>query len=179
MSSWAYIAQFLRPLTDLRTTKGYSSAVSCSLEAQAAFRVAKEAVANLVLLAYPRTNVPTYIMVDASRVAVGVILQQLVDTEWRPLGFFYRKLQLIETHYGIFDRELLAIYSIHHLRHIRQSHSPTQLLQTVGLWPQKYQAKFARMKVLYEIFNRQKNTEPSKFCPTVQPGKQDKSMTKS
>lgn len=114
-----HCAELLLPLTDLlRKTKGSSSAISWSPEAEAAFRAAKQAVADAVLLIHPRTNVPTRIMVDASSVAIGAVLQQKIDSEWRPLGFFSRKLQPAETRYSVFGRELLAIYStIQHFRH--------------------------------------------------------------
>ncbi len=57
------------------------------------------------------------ILVDASDVGVGGVLQQLVDTTWQPLSFFSRRLQPAETKYSTFGRELLAAYSA--IRHFR------------------------------------------------------------
>ena len=65
-------------------------------------------------------------MTDASDVAVGAVLQQLIDNQWCPVAFFSTKLKPAETRYSTFDRELLAIYlAIKHFRHFvegRQFH---------------------------------------------------------
>lgn len=50
-------------------------------------------------------------MVDASDLAPGVILQQQILQQWRPLPFFSQKLQPVETRYSTFGRELFPIYS--------------------------------------------------------------------
>ena len=58
-------------------------------------------------------------MVDASNIAVGGVLQQLVSGTWRPIAFFSRRLQPAETRYTTFGRELLAVYlAIKHFRHM-------------------------------------------------------------
>ena len=58
-------------------------------------------------------------MIDASDVAVGAALHQRVDDTWQPLGFFSKRLELAETRYSTFGRELLAVYiSIRHFRDI-------------------------------------------------------------
>lgn len=49
-------------------------------------------------------------MTDASDKAVGAVLQQYVDGQWKPVSFFSRKLKPTETRYSTLDRELLAIY---------------------------------------------------------------------
>ena len=57
-------------------------------------------------------------MVDASDVAVGGVLQQLVDNKWEPIAFFSKRLQPAEVKYSTFGRELLAAYlGIRHFRH--------------------------------------------------------------
>ena len=57
-------------------------------------------------------------MVDASNVAVGVVLQQHIQGHWQPIYFFSKRLQPAEVKYSTFGRELLAIYlSIRHFRH--------------------------------------------------------------
>lgn len=114
-----HCADLLHPLTQLlRTNKSSSSAIPWTAEAQDAFTAAKQAVADAVLLIHPRADAPTRIMVDASSVAIGAVLQQKIASDWHPLGFFSRKLQPAETRYSVFGRELLAIYStIQHFRH--------------------------------------------------------------
>ncbi|PIK40291.1 hypothetical protein BSL78_22869 [Apostichopus japonicus] len=57
-------------------------------------------------------------MTDASDVAVGGVLNQCVNGQWKPLSFFSKKLKPAETRYSTFGRELLAIYLvIKHFRH--------------------------------------------------------------
>ncbi len=55
---------------------------------------------------------------DASDIAVGAVLQQLIDDVWCPISYFSKKLKPSETRYSTFDRELLAMYlAIKHFRH--------------------------------------------------------------
>ena len=75
-----------------------------------AFNNVKHALANATLLVHPALNAPTSIMTDASDVAVGGILQQYINGQWCPLSFFSKTLQLAETRYSTYNRELLAIY---------------------------------------------------------------------
>ena len=66
------------------------------------------------------------IMTDASNVAVGAVLQQQTDDEWKPITFFSRRIKPAETRYSTFDHELLAMYlAIKHFQHFvegRQFH---------------------------------------------------------
>ena len=84
----------------------------------AAFHAVKNAFADAVTLRHPHPTAPYNLMVDASDVAVGAVLQQEVNGEFYPVSFFSRKLQPRETKYSTFCRELLAIYlAIRHFRH--------------------------------------------------------------
>ncbi len=68
----------------------------------------------LVYCRYPTPDAPTNIVTDASDVAVGAVLQQCVNGEWKPA----------ERRYSTFDRELLAIYlAIKHFRHFVEGRS--------------------------------------------------------
>ncbi|BHF62283.1 hypothetical protein SprV_0200526500 [Sparganum proliferum] len=63
------------------------------------------------------TEAPLSLMVDASTVAVGAVLQQHINNSTRPLAFFSKKLSL-PTRYSTFGRELIAIYlAVKHFRH--------------------------------------------------------------
>ena len=77
-------------------------------ELDMAFRPSKEAKATM--LVHPGHEAPTSLTVDASYVAVGAVLEQLVDGVWKPLAFFSRQLHPPERKYSAFDRELLALY---------------------------------------------------------------------
>ena len=67
-------------------------------------------LAQATLLVHPKPEAPTNIVTDASDVAVGAVLQQLIDGEWCPIAYFLKKLKPAETRYSAFDRELLAVY---------------------------------------------------------------------
>ena len=86
--------------------------------AEQSFLEIKKALAESTLLVHPTLDGPTVVITDASSTAVGGILQQEIEGEWRPLAYFSKKLQPAETHYSAFDRELLATYlTIRHFRY--------------------------------------------------------------
>ena len=67
---------------------------------------------------HPHADVPINIMTDASDTALGAVLQQHINSEWRPIAFFSKKLKPAKTRYSTFDRELLAMYlAIKHFQH--------------------------------------------------------------
>src|SRR5678815_2640985 len=115
-------ADILRPLNALLKPSRKGSSASTSIdwtdEARLAFSTIKEALASSVLLVFPSPTAPTRIHTDASDHAVGAVLQQYLEGEWRPLAFFSRKLQPPEVRYSAFGRKLLAIYlAIKHFRY--------------------------------------------------------------
>ena len=69
------------------------------------------------MLVFLKADASLCLLVDASDVGVGGVLQQLVDNTKQPLSFFSRRLKLAETKYSTFGRELLAAYSA--IRHFR------------------------------------------------------------
>ena len=79
-------------------------------EAADAFEKSKTLLANATLLVYPRANLPSNILVDASDVAISAVLQQKHGDEWKPIALFPRKLYSTQQRYSTFDRELLAAY---------------------------------------------------------------------
>ena len=89
-----------------------------SEEMISAFNQAKEALAKATMLTHPQADAPTAITVDASGVAVGAALEQLVNGSWQPLAFFSRQLRPAEKKYSAFDRELLALHlAVRHFRY--------------------------------------------------------------
>ncbi|CAB4029253.1 pol poly [Paramuricea clavata] len=103
----------LHPLHKLSSSADFIWSPEC----EEAFQFCKSALASATLLVHPHYNAPTSITSDASDLAVGAVLEQFIDYEWRPIGFFSRKLQPAETRYSTFDRELLGVYLA--LRHFR------------------------------------------------------------
>lgn len=91
-------------------------------ESIAAFERCKRELANATLLAHPAANAPLMLQVDASDVAVGAPLHQLIDGEVQPLGFYSKKLTDTQKRYSTYDRELLAAYqSVRHFKHMLEA----------------------------------------------------------
>lgn len=76
-----------------------------------AFEKCKTQLADATLLSFPEENALTSLCVDASDIAVGGVLQQCINGEWKPLGFFSKKLSQAQSKYSAYDRELLAVYA--------------------------------------------------------------------
>ena len=114
-----HCASLVQPLTDLLSPKRTSNdSFHLSEGALSAFQDVKTALAKATLLTHPDPSAPYCLMVDASNVAVGGVLQQRVNHTWHPISFFSKRLQPAETKYSTFSRELLSIYlSIRHFRH--------------------------------------------------------------
>lgn len=101
-------AKTLHPL--IGATTGKTKMVTWNHEMEHAFQRAKEELAAATLLVHPRADAPTAITVDASNLAVGAVLEQFMDGQWKPLAFFSRRLRPPEQKYSAFDRELLGLY---------------------------------------------------------------------
>ena len=73
-------------------------------------------------LAHPKPNCTNYQLVtDSTNYAVGAALQQIVEGNPIPIGFFSKKLTQTQMRYSTFNRELLAVYlSMLHFRHYIQ-----------------------------------------------------------
>nr|VZI44881.1 unnamed protein product [Spirometra erinaceieuropaei] len=76
------------------------------------FEQVKALLADATLLTHFHADAPISLMVDASNVAVGAVLQQSLPDSTVPLAFFSKKLSKAKTRYSTFGRELLAAYLI-------------------------------------------------------------------
>ena len=109
-------AKILQPLSAATATK--AKILQWNDTMVQAFQEAKTALASAIMLTHPRRTAPTSLTVDASDLAVGAVLQQLVHGCWQPLAFFSKQLCPPERKYSAFDRELLALYlGIRHFRY--------------------------------------------------------------
>ena len=109
-------AELLLPLTE--ATKGTGNKIEWTDDCEAAFNKAKTAIANAALLHHPVPGAQLRLITDASDVATGGVLEQLVGGHWQPLEFFSKKLNDAQRKYSTFDRELLALYlAVQHFRH--------------------------------------------------------------
>ena len=102
------LATIMRPLYSVLS--GKPKTLTWGPEQALAFSAVKDALSNATLLAHPVSSAPVILRTDASDVAVGAVLEQLVNGIHQPLAFFSKKLRPPETQYSTFDRELLAIY---------------------------------------------------------------------
>ena len=63
---------------------------------------------------------------DASDIAIGAVLEQVLHGTKQPLTFFSKKLLPTESRYSTFNRELLAVYTaVRHFRHLIKGSSFT------------------------------------------------------
>ena len=88
-------------------------------DCEASFQATKEALAKATMLHHPRPNAPLALTTDASKVAMGGVLEQRGPSGWEPLAFFSARLKGKQRDWPPFDRELLAAWrSIRHFRHL-------------------------------------------------------------
>lgn len=70
------------------------------------------------MLAYSKEPAPLTIVIEASEIAVGTVLQQEVDGHYQSLEFLLCKRSTTEGRYSTLGRELLAVYlAVQHFRH--------------------------------------------------------------
>ena len=124
-------AQLLLPLTDeLKGGKPASEKLQWSPTLEKAFVEAKAALSSATCLAHPHPQATLALHVDASASHVGAALHQQLpgSSAWQPLGFFSKKLEVSQTRWSAFDRELLAcVASIRHFRYILEGRKFTVL----------------------------------------------------
>ena len=83
------------------------------------FRELKEAVRRCAALTFPDPQAETRLVTDASDVAAGAVLEQVMNGQWKPIGFYSKMFSNAELKYSAYDRELLAIkLAIQHFRFI-------------------------------------------------------------
>ena len=97
--------------------------VTWSSDMESAFVKTKNLLAQATLLIHPRMAALMAIATDASDIAIGGVLQQLVGGVWQPLAFFSCQLWPPERWWSTFDRELLAIHlTIQHFCYYLEGH---------------------------------------------------------
>ncbi|BHF80219.1 hypothetical protein SprV_0702334300 [Sparganum proliferum] len=110
-------ADTILPLTSLLS--GSKHTFELTPAALTSFEQVRTLLADATLLTHFHADAPISLMVDASNVAVGAVLQQSLPDSTVPLAFFSRKLSKAETRYSTFGRELLAAYlTVRHFRHL-------------------------------------------------------------
>lgn len=104
-----------------------------SAETSEAFELCKQQLADATMLAHPAKNAELSLCVDASDIAAGAVLHQIVDNKIEPLGFFSKKFDKAQQRYSTYDRELTAMFlGVRHFKymlegrpcHILTDHKP-------------------------------------------------------
>ena len=98
--------------------KGKPKTIKWTEQHQHAFSAIKDALASATLLHHPRPDAALALTTDASKVAIGGVLEHLGPRGWEPLAFYSAKLQPSQQLWPPFDRELLAAFRS--IRHFRQ-----------------------------------------------------------
>ena len=110
--------------------------LSWTSEHEASFTAIKEALAAVTLLHHPRPNAPLAITSDASKFAVGAVLEQLGPKGWEPLAFYSKKLDNKQMEWPAYDRELLGLFhATRHFRDIVEGHAFTIFTDQQALVP--------------------------------------------
>ena len=143
-------ATLMEPLHSMSHVKG--SDFQWTKRLQSAFNETKQALASATLLIHPSNTATTCLTVDASHLAVGGVLEQFLDGNWKPLAFFSRKLDKAQKNYSTFDRELFAIYAaVKHFGyfiegrrfHIFTDHKPLTFAFASNRWTPRQQRHLA------------------------------------
>ena len=122
------LAKLQAPLTEYlkSSKKNDKTKINWNPTARKAFVDCRESIAAVTATAFTSPSAPLALTTDASDIPVGASLEQLEGNQWKPIGFFSRKLSPAEKNYSTYDRELLAIYAaIKHFRHILECHKFT------------------------------------------------------
>lgn len=69
-------------------SKGSTKPIIWNDNTKKSFNSIKEALINSVSLTFPQPNAPTNVMVDASNIGIGAVLQQYINNSWKPIAFF-------------------------------------------------------------------------------------------
>ncbi|BHF80325.1 hypothetical protein SprV_0702345000 [Sparganum proliferum] len=112
-------ADTILPLNSLLS--GSKGTFELTPAALTSFEQVKALLADATLLTHFHADAPVSLMVDASNVAVGAVLQQSLPDSAVLLAFFSKKLSKAETRYSTFGRELLAAYlAVRHFQHLHE-----------------------------------------------------------
>ena len=102
-----HFATLAEPLTSLMQCK--SKPFGWTDEAQEAFEKLKQALLDIVTLAYPIPGLSCILDTDASDVAVGAVLSQKIDGVEKPIAFYSAVLNRTQRNYCATRREMLAV----------------------------------------------------------------------
>lgn len=93
-------------------------------ERETAFEQTKKQLADATMIAHPSKDAHLSLCVDASDIAAGAVLHQIIDGRTEPLGFFSKKFDSAQQRYSTYDRELTAMFmGVRHFRYFIEGRS--------------------------------------------------------
>lgn len=101
-------AHIAKPMTTKLRGKNKTIEVDATFET--AFEKLKSIMTSDLILTYPDFNQPFVLTTDASNVAIGGVLSQVIDGKEKPIAYLSRTLSKAEEKYSATAKELLAIY---------------------------------------------------------------------
>lgn len=108
-------AQLLAPLQEQlkgHPKKNDKTEIKWTPALRKVFEEAKQGFVDFTLLKYQRSEANLILTCDASKMAVGAVLEQTTENgEREPLGFFSKKLDERQMNWPAYDLELFAVYS--------------------------------------------------------------------
>jgi hypothetical protein len=134
VKGFSHIAAPLYALTEKGRTFTWSEAC------QVAFDELKQHLTTAPILAMPIDNAPFVLDTDASDLAIGAVLSEVIDGEERVIAYANRRLTRSEANYCVTRRELLAVvYFMKYFRHyllgrrftVRTDHAALQWLRRI------------------------------------------------
>ena len=115
---------------------------------QQSFDAIKDALAKATMLHHPDSSLPLAITSDASKVAIGAVIEQRGPRGWEPLAFFSKKLSDTQQNWPPYDRELHAAHkAVRHFKHMVEGRPFTLYTDHQSLIPsmaKKTEAQTAR-----------------------------------
>lgn len=92
-------------------------------ETRNAFEKCKLDLSNAAALVHPSRTAELSLYVDASDIAAGAALHQVINGNLQPLGFFSKKFDKAQLRYSTYDRELTAMFlAVKHAARTPMSH---------------------------------------------------------
>ncbi|BHF63963.1 hypothetical protein SprV_0200695900 [Sparganum proliferum] len=147
-------ADLMLPLTNMLS--GPKGPLGLTGEALTAAQRIKNSLVDVTLLVHPASEAQLSLMVDASTVSVGAVLQQHLAGSTLPLAFFAKKLLRAGTRYSTFGCELLAIYlAVKHFRplaSIQCFHPPPTCVHRYTRWAEALPLPNARAETIVKVF---------------------------
>lgn len=114
------------------------------------------------MLHFPQNHAKLFLTADASNVACGAVLEQLVETdgvsERQPLGFYSEKFDATKLKWPTIDKELYAIYSaVDHFSYLiegRELLMFTDHKPLIHIFKTKHRIKLERLSRLVEFISQ-------------------------